>query len=164
MPFLLRIIRKSKWYKAADAVESAPSDFPADPLADLNTKENKLSVWYVHEDKSNLERIAAAIGATRDFLVPLDYALFDYDLASNVKIELSSSDGSTHDKHVNVAWHRDLIELSALTLVDIARELAKRMDRIPEKEIGQLIATAVANGQIDESKLSKNILAKLEIG
>lgn len=166
MPFLLRIIRRSKWYGAADAVESALSDFPADPLADLNTKENKLSVWYVDEDKSNLERIAAAIGAKRDSLAPLDYALFDYDLLSNMKIELTRSDGDTRDKHVNEAWHRDLIELSALALVDLARELAKlsHMDRIPEKKIKQLIVAGVTNEQIDRSKIRDKFLAELEIG
>ena len=163
MPFLLRIIRKSKWYPVVNGAILSKDDFPADPLADLNTKDNRLSVWYIKDDESNLQRVATAYAASRDSLAHFEYVLFDIGLPSNMKIDLMETKGGTKDEYVNELWHRDLDGLTALRLVDLAVELAKgaRRERIPEKKIKKWVAEAVANGQIDELNLSDRIRKKL---
>lgn len=54
MAFLLRKIRKNRWYK--EQIEWLPDgELQADPLSDLGTKSNELSVYHVVIDESNLE-------------------------------------------------------------------------------------------------------------
>ena len=88
MAFLLRKIRKPRWYKQ-DLPWVAANDIQPDPLGDLTTSENKLSVWYVKDDKSNLDQVLAAIAASSGSLSNLDYALFNEHILSELKIEQS---------------------------------------------------------------------------
>ena len=164
MPFLLRIIRKNRWYPTEDTGFFSKESFPADPLADLNTSDkNKLSVWYIEDDKSNLERVATAYAASRNYPAPLEFAIFDLELPFNLEIDLTTTIGGTKDEYVNKSWHRDLVELTALRLVDLAVELANgaERERIPEKIILRWISKAVDSGQIEKSKLSPHITEKL---
>ena len=68
---------------------------PADPLGDLVTKENRLSVWQIDDDRSNLGDVIAALAASRDFLDTFDYALFNDELLAQARITRSRSAGVT---------------------------------------------------------------------
>jgi hypothetical protein len=74
MPLMLRKIRKARWYQhnQADFPWLLDEDIPADPLGDLVTNDNELSVWQINDDKSNLHRIAAALAANSDDISNLD--------------------------------------------------------------------------------------------
>jgi hypothetical protein len=80
MPFFLRTIRKARWYNVEGVSWLEKGDIQADPLADLNTKGNELSVWLVENDRSNLEQVVTALAATRTDISNLDYALLDVRL------------------------------------------------------------------------------------
>jgi hypothetical protein len=77
MPLILRKIRKARWYQydRSDFPWLLEEDIPADPLGDLATNDNELSVWQINDDKSNLPRVAAALAANCDDISNLDYAL-----------------------------------------------------------------------------------------
>ena len=45
-----------------------------------------LSVWYIEDDKSNLEQVAVAVASTRDSFSPFDYALVDETLLTAINI------------------------------------------------------------------------------
>jgi hypothetical protein len=72
MPFILRTIRKDRWYRIEDVPWLEEGDIHADPLADLNTKANELSVWLIEDDRSNLNRVVSALAATRTHISNLD--------------------------------------------------------------------------------------------
>jgi hypothetical protein len=165
MPLILRKIRKARWYQysQADFPWLLDEDIPADPLGDLATNNNTLSVWQIDDNKSNLPQVAAALAANCDDLSNLDYALLDQQFLQN-NITLQPSLGNSPDKTANQNWHCDLVELSARKLVDLAKAILAHAEikRIPEKEMLHLLAQAAASGQIERAKLHDKIRAKID--
>ena len=162
MPLLLRKLRKPRWTLDKDLPWLAEGDIPADPLSDLATSENKLSVFLVEDDRSNLDQVVTAVAATRGHLAVFDYALFDQQLLPQLNIKIESTDGGTLDQVVN-SWHRDLVELSALKLVELAKAILANAEknRVLEKKIGQLMAQAVSLGRIDGDQLTPETRSKI---
>jgi hypothetical protein len=164
MPFILRKIRKGRWYIGGISwVEEG--DIHADPLADLNTKDNELSVWLVQDDRSNLGQIVTAIAATRDHVSNLDYALLDLQSLLILNPKIKHTRGGTPDEEANASWHRDLHELSGLKLVELAKIILERAERrrFSKKDIGQLIAQAISSGRIDRARLKEGIRNKIKM-
>lgn len=163
MPFILRTIRKARWYKIEDVSWLEKGDVPADPLADLNTKANELSVWLIEDDRSNLNQVVTALAATRTHISNLDYALLDMQLLPELNIKVRHTTGGTPDEKANVSWHRDLVELSAFKVVELAKSILAKAERkrVPETEIRRLIIQAIASGRIEPTKLQESIRGKM---
>jgi len=163
MPFILRTIRKARWYKIEDVSWLEKGDVPADPLADLNTKANELSVWLIEDDRSNLNQVVTALAATRTHISNLDYALLDLQLLPELNIKVRHTTGGTPDEKANVSWHRDLVELSAFKVVELAKSILAKAERkrVPETEIRRLIIQAIASGRIEPTKLQESIRGKM---
>jgi hypothetical protein len=164
MPLVLRRIRKGRWH-IEDTSWVEEGDIHADPLADLNTKTNALSLWLVEDDESNLEQIVTAIAATRDHVSNLDYALLKLRFLSELNLEIKHTRGGTLDEEANTSWHRDLHKLSGFKLVELAKIILDRgqRGRFSEKNIGQLIAQAVSSGRIDLAGLKEGIRKKIKM-
>jgi len=154
VPLILRKIRKAKWYRSEAVPWLAKEDLQADALVDLATKGNRLSVFVVEDDQSNLERIIAGIAANCDFISDFDYALFAQEALDEVKINAEDTSGETPDRVVN-SWHRDLVELSAANIFALAKVIATKAERkrVLSKRVLELVALAVASGQIERGKL-----------
>ena len=88
MPFILRTIRKSKWYKHERVPWLVEGELQADALGDLRTSDNELSVWLVEDDESNLEQVVTALAVTRQRISNVDYALFDLQFLSELNIKI----------------------------------------------------------------------------
>lgn len=163
MPSLLRIIRKSRWYKEEALPYLQLGDTPADPLADLRTEKNALSVWYIEDDNSNLERVITAFAATRESVDALDYALFDFALPAEINAQCERSGGNTPDDVVNRTWHYNLKELSGLRIVALAKAILERdqKERILPKKVRELIRSAVSTGQVDGSRMNPKLATAL---
>jgi hypothetical protein len=161
VPLLLRAIRKSRWNKT-NCPWLPVGDIQADPLGDLATGSNTLSVWLVQDDRSNLNDVLLALGASRDTASNLDYTIFDIDLLVNINIKLETNEGKTPYAKAN-CWHRDLVELTANKIVKLAESLLKNaeLERFSEKEMIKLIQDAVNNKQIDRTKLKPSIDKRL---
>jgi hypothetical protein len=154
VPFLLRKIRKAKWYRT-EAVPWLPNDqLQADALVDLATKGNKLSVYLVDDDHANLEQIVAALAANADYISDFDYALFNQNRLWDVDIKLESTQGDTPDSEVN-DWHCDLIELSASSVIALANIILTdaMKKRFLSKRVFELLVSGVSSGQIDRTKV-----------
>jgi hypothetical protein len=151
---------KVRWYK--DGILpwlTLKGDIPADPLNDVRTQDNALSVWLVDDGKQNLNRVALAIAATRQRVDKLDYLLFDLQILSDSDVETCKSRGTTPDEQVN-DWHLDLVELSGLELVSLVRAILTsdyETGRFLPKEVVELLKDAVKAGQINQEKLNKGI-------
>lgn len=62
MPLILRKIEKGRWNSDPQAVPwLPPGEVQAQALLDLAPKDNGLSVWLIEEDRSNLDRVVAAL-------------------------------------------------------------------------------------------------------
>lgn len=162
MPLMLRKIRQARWYKHAFSW-LAPGEIPADPIADLQTAENKLSVWHINEDHSNLQDVIVAIAACRDVAANFDYALFDEQVCSELNIEIENTVGNTPNNEVNQKWHRHLVKLSADKLLKLAKVIYEKGEtkRIREKEIPKMIAGASLAGRIPIKSIKPNLQRKV---
>jgi hypothetical protein len=163
MASLLRIIRKNRWYIEEARPYLQSGDIPADPLADLRTEKNSLSVWLIEDDKSNLEQVIAAFAATRQSLDHVDFALFDVTIPSEIHIKCEKSAGDTPDDRANESWHFNLRELSGLGLVALAKAILEKgqKERILEADVRELIKTAISKGQLDAVRMKPDLMKKV---
>lgn len=154
MSFLLRKIRKNKWYKTETISWLLPGEFQSDPLCDLNTTENKLSVYRVEDDCSNLERVVSALAANCEKIANFDCILFDEKILNNVGIKSEQTKGDTPDEVVNNC-HLDLIELSALKLVELAKQALNQgeVKRFLPQDITELLVDSIQKGYINKAKM-----------
>ena len=162
MPLLLRKIKKPRWNDTGDLPWLPKGSLPADPLADLNTQGNKLSVWQVADDKSNLEQILIALATTTEHTDKMDYALLDQNLLAKIGVHISQVAGNSFYKDANV-WHRNLVEMSADKVILLAKtimQLSKRV-RIPERKVLSLLQQAVDSGKVNRYDLHPDIEKKL---
>lgn len=156
MPFLLRTIKKPKWYKEAWLKEGKAK---ANALGDLQPRENKLSFWHVHDDKSNLYQVIAAIAAGRDVPQEFDYALFDQNLLKEISVGIHQTAGESFHKEADEHWHRDTVKLSAENVAEIANIIMEHgiKDRIWPSEIARLVKQGVKSGAINANPLKEKL-------
>ena len=163
MPLILRVIRKDSWRTTRRRWLRA-SDFPADPVTDLKTMDNCLSVYEIADDQSNLERVITAIAGTREYLGHVDYMLFDAGLISEAEIEIQATDGGTPDEEVN-RQHQDLIQLTSDKLVSLAKTIYKegKRERLLGKTVVSLLRKAIEEKRIrlDGLRLKEKYKEKL---
>lgn len=157
MALVLRMIKKqARWldpWEGLDRDSVRDDDGPADPVADLDTKGNALSVFVIESNRDNLERVVAALAANRESLQAFSYALFDENLLSEINIKCRATRAETPDDEVN-GWHRDLIALTGLRLVALARAIldhASLDQRLP-REVAALIRDAISAHHLDKSR------------
>lgn len=154
MSFVLRQVRKNRWYKDEAASLLSVNDVPADPLGDLQTQSNKLSVWLIDDKKSNVDQIVTALAAGRDAPSNLDYALLDAKYLKRSRLKIKHSEGGTLDNSVN-EYHSDVTELSGIRLVRLARVFLRfaEIKRIPEKNVKELVQQAIKSRRIDANRI-----------
>lgn len=159
MPLLLRVIRKSRWYKQTWLKEGKAQ---AIALFDLKSEKNKLSFWHVEETESNLNQVVAAIAATRDGPSNFDYAVFDQTLLKVIDVQIENTRGQTFHKEADVSWHRDTTNLSAENVAEIANIIMEHgtKRRIGEAEVTGLVKQAVISGTIDAKPLKERLEQK----
>lgn len=168
MPFILRKIRKNRWYKYEknELPWLSEGDVQADPLGDLATTKNELSVWQIENDKSNLEQVIAALRANCDDIANIDFALFDSKFLKDIKVAIRRSHGGSKDEMANSIWHYDLFELSAFKLIELTKVIIANAEisRFPEKTVLRLIARSVIRKHIERTQLtsSPKIAAKVD--
>jgi hypothetical protein len=161
MPFFLRRITKTKW------LERNPSwlqgdDIPADPLGDLRTQSNKLSVWQVEDDQPLLMQVAMAMTTMSGNVSHFHYALIDQVAFKKINIKVEDAPGNSHYKQANTL-HYNLIELSASDLVQLARVIYdSKMGFIPKDKLLPSLAKAVESGEIPKSDLNKHVIEDIE--
>ena len=154
MAYVLRVIRKARWYRDESTAWLGEGEFQADALADLETKGNALSLWVVADDRSNLEQVVSALASTRQYIANLDYALLDQKFIAEHNLKLQPVTGNSPYEQVNM-WHHDLVELSASKLCVLAKIIFEcgEKKRYTEKDVLRLISRAIALGRIDRAKL-----------
>lgn len=161
MPQFLLRITKRKWDKL-NVQWLRPNDIQADPLGDLSIIDGTLSVWYIEDDRSNLDLIVTALAATRERFDKFEFGLFDQNVVDLVDVLVKIKPGDTPLENAN-HWHRDLTELTidkATTLVKtIFNGLEKK--RLFAETITDRILGAVHAGDINLQKVNKTMRKKI---
>lgn len=159
MPFVLRKIRKAKWHKLGGGSNPVEDEIQADALWDLKTEDNQLSVWHIEDDQSNLDLVLTAVAANCQFIANVDYVLIDQKTLTGLNIQARQTNGNSPYQTAN-KWHRDLLDLSARRLLELAKEIYKNSDgrmRKGDKEVKQLLVSAVTSRHIDPTNLGQDL-------
>ena len=166
MPYLLHQIQhKSNWDRDPAAPRYLPEgEAPADVVEDLRTEENNLSVWHIEDNRSNLDRVIAALAAGRDFLQKFDFLLIDSQFLGEHGFKLHQIDGNSRDRHAAQNWHLHIVQISALGLGKLAELLFQSGEvvRKYEKQLEQLLRSAVDQGSLTLDDLKPKVREKVE--
>jgi len=165
MPAILRKIdHKVYWAEDGDFTTYVPAgEAPADALQDLRTTENRLSIWRLEEDRTNLDRVLAAIVSGRDNLQKCDFIILDFRHIEENDLEMEANPGDTADSDANSKWHFNLTHLSSASLARLANVMfahGERHRRL-ERELIPLLRQSVTDGYIAEGALKPNIAARI---
>lgn len=161
MARFLRMTRQARWLTYPDLEWMSPSEIQSDALGDLQTKDNKLSVYRI-ENEEEAERVVIALAANRDNLANLDYAVFEDTILESTDIAIRQQTGETPDEEVN-RLHYDLIGLTVGRLAQLAEVLSKgQHDRVPRKQIAAGLRRSVVAGMLDRSRLSPQLLERIK--
>lgn len=156
MALVLRKIKRNRWYNKRFQWLNG-DEIAADPLGDLYTDEGKLSVWLVDDDKSNLNEALVAIACCCQQPSNIDYVLFKDSVLSQLGIQVEECPRDTPFTRVK-ELHRDLTELSANKLVELAKAILtgeSQFGRLPEKDAGRLLAQTISRGLLDRTALNR---------
>lgn len=160
MPLILRKIRKPKWYKNPGVPWLKGEDLQADALGDLNSKDNKLSVWLIEDNRSNLERVIAALASTCDSPTNIDIVLLEQNVLDKLSIRWLTTIGDSCDDEINKAFHIDLIQLTATKLFEFAGQIQQNgtKTRFLEKHVVQMLTKQISTGNISRDKIKQTLL------
>jgi quercetin dioxygenase-like cupin family protein len=164
MPYLLRKIRKARWSPELRE-EFGPfeeHDCPADCVADLGTSGCRLSLWEIHDDRSNLGEVIVALAANTDRLSNLDYALIPREKIEEIAL-LEVTEGQTAHIQANQKWHRDLVGLSGRRLIDVASLIFSTAERrrVLEKDVSHMVQEALEKERLDPARVRVAIWASV---
>jgi hypothetical protein len=157
-------IRQNLWIKEEIAPWLEKGQIPADPLTNLRTRDNSMSVYLVDgDDGLGVERYVAALAAARGSLDHYDYLLFDRQCLLRAGVRPVPTEGETPDEQVN-AHHLDLVQLSgtqALALVTEILQTGFEVNRSYHFQVAEYIRTAVSQGHIPRDRVSSGVARKV---
>ncbi len=166
MALILREVQNVMWWSVfREKNEGWLGDFECrgDALKSLRSKDCSLSIFWLEEDSpDHLERMLAAFAAQRQEADQLDFAILDESDFVELGLSLVAAPGETPDPVVN-SWHRNIVELSASRIQQLATCLQSQaiFCRKREKEVLRLIKKALEAGHIAEPMIKPKILGKL---
>lgn len=149
MAYFLRPLKQGRWLAEHEWLSGG--DVAADSLLDLLTAENRLSVWEIDDECTNLNDVIAAIASTRHNIVNFDYVLIPGSVLERLKIEVESTIGTTGAAGIN-GCHRDLVKISARVLAALACAVRAEggFNRVPQREVARLVKDQLDGGKITD--------------
>ena len=169
MWLLRKIEDKDRWrYDDPDFhppwISTESGEIPADPLQDLNTKNNQLSVYMLNEVRAELvDRILTALAATRNNSQKIECLIIPEEIIKYLNLELKRGKGGTPDGFVN-ELHCDIVQLTANKLVELAKAVIgckAESDRRTGDQIRDLLIKGVQEGRLEQSKINPDLKKRL---
>ena len=154
MAYVLRKVMLAKWIHDPEIGQLSDSELLI-ALEDLPLHDNRLSVFVVDDDKSNVEQIVAALAANNTRSPDdVEFFLLDVKELDALGIHWEKSLANTADKAVNSA-HRDLVIVSKDKLENLAQAFVcnGKVGVILEKEVIRLIKQGIELGEIDRDEV-----------
>jgi hypothetical protein len=157
------MIKWSRWTKP-ELPWLAEGDIPADPVCNLDTRDNKISVWKLDKGASNLPRVVSALASARKTLDKFEYASFDQQVLPKIGIEMQQSTGDSCDERLNTLCHFDLVEISATKVVALAKAILQenQVHRVPWKEVARHITGAIEKGWLDKNSIKPDLIERAQ--
>ena len=163
--YLVRKITRAKW---SGDQGLADGEIPADAVtADLRTQRNSLSFWRCqNEAHDELDDLALAIAAGRDFLDKVEFVWLDDDELMDDGLTLNETPGRTPVAELSDS-HSDVTQLDYLRLGILARRIQaaieeNRYRRLTRRSVKNLIADAIEQDRIDIDTLGPKLRQQVE--
>src|SRR5947207_1943509 len=115
MPVLLRKINVNRWLEKEDTTWLVADAFPADPLGDLVTGKNNLSVWELDDERNFLLEALIAVAIDGQKFDHTGYATINKEDLTQNGFLIKAETGQSPIVHINLL-HRHITELSAAKL------------------------------------------------
>ena len=158
MPFFIRAIRQTRWFKYPAVEWLTPGDAPKD----LGTDEGALSLFQV-DDEGAKWRAIAALAANRQSLDLLDYSWFDGSNFGLYGIVANKVPGATPDTTVDER-HHNLVNLSARKVAHLADIVSTgTMGRVQKTDVKDLIKKGIDSRNLDRGKVKPGVLKALQV-
>lgn len=137
---------------------------PADPIADLTTTGNALSVW-IMDTETQLAEVAAGFCVDKQEIEKVDFLIVDADAVEAIGIEIKEVDGKLPIARLN-SFHRDLVGLTAQQLIDLAMLLysAAKPLSMPKQRNVQTMKNLIKQGDLIINESKPKLLKQLGIG
>ena len=162
MSIFLRKLANKNHFNRPEWLED--DDVPSDALASFITTDSALSLWTIEDDESNLQRVIAALAASRDSIAKLDYALVNESVLDITGVYLSRVKGRSPDGGANGLWHRDLTGLSGKRLVELATKMCEcQMKRVPQSDVQAWLLESITSGFISTGSMNKKLRERLNV-
>lgn len=165
--FIVGSLKSENWYTEADIAWLPAGGVIADCLKDLRPDGGTLSVYEVEDTASDdlVRRIVAAVAAGMNN--PRDVAFFRFERAAVEALQItinSDESGRTGDAEVNVL-HRDLQQLSAAKLADLAATIAHgALGEFTAKTLRERIKAEVGAQRLSRDHVSFHLRKELGLG
>ncbi len=163
--YLVRKITRGKWSGGEGLTDG---EIPADGVtADLRTQRNSLSFWRCSTDAhSELDDLALAIAAGRDFLDKVEFVWLDDDELKDDGLTLNDTPGRTPVTELSES-HIDVTQLDYLRLGTVARRIHAAIEddryrRLTRRSVKNLIADAIEQDRIDIDALGPKLRQQME--
>ena len=129
----------------------------ADAMKCLKTSQNKLSVYVLDRPDEQVERVVAALAASRKYLVCMDIAILPKDMLEKCDLQLETFQGDTPDSRVN-EWHQHLTKLTLEKITRLATEIkcSGELKRFQITQVGGAIKHALDANYIDRGFVERN--------
>jgi hypothetical protein len=163
VPFFLIKVTWGRWQ--ADLPWLPVGELQAAALLDLRFSNNKLSIWKIEDDSSNLDRVITALAASKGkvSIENVDYVVLSQQILTGLGLKIEKSPGATLDSIANKEWHYDIIELTASKILAIAQRIREEpIKRKREVEIKKLIMKAIKEKHIDPATADEPLRGKLQ--
>ncbi len=159
---LFRAVRPGRWLESPPWLPNGAA--PADCLEDMRAKGSELSI-YVVPPGEDPERVAIALAGTKQTFEEAGYILFDSQIVTDLGIEIRTTAGKTPDPVVD-GWHRELVELTAGSLAELATRLWNVRDTLLDRRYTPQIRTAILSGvqtgRLRKERMNPDMRKKIE--
>jgi hypothetical protein len=164
MAFLVRKISRSKW--PSNGIETMEKEeIPADAISNcMKTQKNTLSTWEI-DSLDKIEEAVLALVASAEHVDSIDIVSIEKNKMEACGLQIIETAGITPvpdlvDKHKDVSalTYKAIGEFANLILDELRHTNVRRFTK---SELLKIISTAIENGRLDKSHLSKSIQSKL---
>jgi hypothetical protein len=163
--YLLRQIKYNRWLFDDEEDWIARGKAPADIAADFAAEKNRLSLWVVDEEQTNLTRVILALVGNRSNLQHFEYVLFDQSILERCGIVGEQTPGDVPDPDI-ARVHIDI----NVEDIDGLAQLARSIWLSPTKELVRTITTDIVSmsysafnlGTFRQEYCKPNVFAELQ--
>lgn len=162
MSYLLRQLTFSKWVNLK--IPPDDKDFPADPITDLKTTFNNLSLYLVIDKKRDVDIVVTGLASNKNEIKKLPYVLIKvedvrregFDIKEHVK-------GKTPYDEANLL-HRELVDLTIDGLLRLAKLIHKSyQNTFAEPKIRTLLEDTYKKNELNVKQMPHPLHKELNI-